>query len=130
MKNQLISLIFILVISTSIYAQSSDKLTSDEIARIKFSVHLITYDTIGGFDNAAGEAYYTMTINSFEENLIIPQFSMSNITANDKAKTEKIIQQLNDLMQNPPTWDDLLTKQTQYLTWMDKVMRRKSKYKN
>ena len=130
MKNQLISIIIFLVFSTIVFAQSSDTFTQDEVARLKFSVHLITYDTIGGFDNAAGEAYYTMTINSFKEDLIIPQLTLSNITANDKAKTDNIIQQLNEQKQNPPTWDDLFAKQTQYLIWKDKVMRRSSKYKN
>jgi len=61
MKKQIISLISILVISTSVFAQSTDIFTSDEIARIKFSVHLVTYDTIGGWDNATGEASVSYT---------------------------------------------------------------------
>jgi hypothetical protein len=129
MKKQIISLISILVIGTSVFAQSSDIYTFDEIVRIKLSVPLVTYDTIGGWDNAAGEAYYTLVINSFNENLIIPEFTLSNITINDKIKVEEIIKRLNELKQNPPTWDDLLDKQTQYLIWLDKALRRSSKYK-
>jgi hypothetical protein len=110
-------------------AQSSDKFTSDEIARIKFSVHLMTYDTIGGWDNAAGEAYYTLIINSFNENLIIPEFTSSNITIRDKTQINEIIQSLNELKRNPPSWNDLLEKQTEYLLYLDRVMRRRSKYK-
>lgn len=130
MKKQIIFLVLTLIISSGVFAQSSNTFTQDEIARINFSIHLITYDTINSFDNAAGEAYYTIVLNSFKENLSIPQLTSSTITANDKAKTEKLIQQFNQITQNPPTWNDLFTKQTQYLIWLDKALRKRSKYKN
>ena len=129
MKKQLIFSLLMLVISNGVFAQSSGTFTGDEIARIKFSVHLITYDTVGTFDNAAGEAYYTLVIASFKENLSIPQFTLSSLTLNDKAKTDKLIQQLNQVKQNLPTWNELFTRQTQYLLWLDKISHRKSKYK-
>lgn len=129
MKKQIISLISIVVISTSVFAQSKEIISSDEIARIKFAVHLVTYDTIPKWDNAVGEAYYTIIINSFNENLTIPVLTSSNITINDMAKIDEIIRQLNELKQNPPTWDELLKKQTQYLIWLDKTIRRSSKYR-
>lgn len=129
MKKQIILLIIALAFCNSFFAQSTDKLTQDEIARVKFSIHLITYDTIGSFESAAGEAYYKLVLRSFEENLTIPQMSLTNITANDKAITESIIQRLNDSKKNPPTWDELLVKETEYLKWFDKVTRRQSKYK-
>lgn len=119
----------LLLISNNIFAQSSGTLSEDEKVRIKLAVHLITYDTVGGFDNAAGEAYYTLVIASFKENLSIPQIKLSSLTQNDKAKTDGIIKLLNQIKQNPPTWDELLTKQTQYLIWLDKITRRKSIYK-
>jgi hypothetical protein len=129
MKKQIISLIFIVVISTSVFAQSKEILSSDEIARIKYAVHLVTYDTVGKFDNAVGEAYYTIVISSFSENLTIPELTSSNITINDKTIIDEIIKHLNELKQNPPTWDELLKKQTQYLIWLDKTIRRSSKYR-
>jgi len=90
---------------------------------------MITYDTVGTFDNAAGEAYFNLVISSFKENLTIPEFSFSPFTEADKNKIERIIQMLEQLKKNPPSWDDLLIKQTQYLFWLDKVTRKKSKYK-
>lgn len=129
MKKQMMSLICILVLSANLFAQSTEIFTSDEIARIKFAVHLLTYDTLGKWDNAAGEAYYTIVISSFNENLSIPEITSSKITISDKSKIDDIISQLNELKQNPPSWDDLLRKQTQYLIWLDKALRRSSKYK-
>lgn len=129
MIKQFIFSLLMLFISHGVFSQSSGTFTGDEIARIKFSVHLITYDTVGTFDNAAGEAYYTLVITSFKENLSIPQFTLSSLTLNDKTKTDRFIQLLNQIKQNPPTWDDLLTRQTQYLIWLDKISHRKSKYK-
>lgn len=110
-------------------AQSTAELSEDEKTRIRFGIHLLTYDTVGTFDNAVGEAYYNLVIYSFKENLTIPQFSFSPFTVNDKSKIERIIQQFNQLKMNPPLWDDLLIKETQYMIWLDKVTHKKSKYK-
>lgn len=129
MKKSIILSLLMLIFSSSFFAQSTNKFTDDEIARIKFSVHLITYDTVSKFDNADGEAYYTMVINSFKENLTIPQFNPSQLTIHDKTKTEKYIQLLKQNKQNPPLWEELFRKQTEYLIWLDKALSRKSKYR-
>ena len=112
-----------------VFSQSSGKFTEDEMTRIKLSIHLITYDTISAFDNAEGEAYYTLLLNSFKENLSIPKINTSSLTLNDKAKTDRIIQLFVQLKQDPPTWDELLAKESQYLIWLDKVSHRQTKYK-
>jgi len=125
---KILYLISILFFSTSIFAQSQVSFTNDEIARIKFAVHLITYDTIGGWENAAGEAYYSIVISSFNENLTIPDIN-SNFTVKDKNQIDEVIRQLNMLKQSPPTWNSLLKKQTQYLIWLDRALRKKTKYK-
>lgn len=129
MKTPFVFSFLLFFISSIGFSQSSGKLTDDEKVRIKLAVHLITYDTVGKFDNAAGEAYYTLVLNSFKETLSIPQFSSASLTPNDKNKIDRIIQLLNQLKQNPPSWDDLLVRETQYLKWLDKVTHRKSKYK-
>jgi len=129
MKKPIVLSMLMLIFSSSFFAQSSSKFTDDEIARIKFSVHLITYDTVSAFDNAMGEAYYTMLINSFSDNLIIPNFIPSELTFNDRYKIKRFIQQLKKIKQNPDSWKSLYEKQTQYLIWIDKVTRRHSKYK-
>ena len=118
-----------LIFSNGIFAQSSTKFTDDETARIKFSVHLITYDTTNTFESAKGEAYYKMVLNAFNEELIIPNFIASDIPSKDKVKIDKFIQQLKEIKQNPLTWSELYDKETQYLIWYDKVTRRHSKYK-
>ncbi|MCD6366638.1 MAG: hypothetical protein J7L46_03760, partial [Bacteroidales bacterium] len=108
----------------------STKFTDDETARIKFSVHLITYDTTNTFESAKGEAYYKIVLNAFNEELIIPNFIASDIPSKDKVKINKFIQQLKEIKQNPLTWSELYDKETQYLIWYDKVTRRHTKYKN
>lgn len=118
-----------LFISNGIFSQSSGTLTEDEKTRIKLAVPLITYDTVGAFDNASGEAYYNLVIASFKENLSIPQFTPASLTPNDKNTIDRYIQLLNQLKQNPPTWDNLLIRQTQYQIWLDKASHKKSKYK-
>lgn len=123
-------LLFLLFISNSVISQTTKALTDDETARVKYAVHLITYDTVGGFDNAAGDAYYHMVIQSFEQYLIIPECNKANITGSDKTKIEKYIQLLNQAKQNPPTWDDLLIRETEYYKWLDKVRHKKSIYKS
>jgi hypothetical protein len=124
-----LSLLLLVASNVVVFSQTSGKLNEDEITRVKFNVHLITYDTVGAFDNAAGESYYLLVLNSFKENLSIPQFAKPNLTEKDKNKIEIIIQQLNKAKQNPPTWDDLFANETKYLIWKDKVTHKKSKYK-
>ena len=118
-----------LFIRISVFSQSTGKFTDDEKTRIKFAVHLVTYDTISSFDNAAGEAYYNLVLNSFKETLGFPKITTSSLTLNDKTKTDIFIQQPNQLKQNPPTWDELFKRETEYLVWLDKISRKKSKYK-
>ena len=129
MKKQCLFSLLLLFSSISVFSQSSGTFTEDEKTRMQLAVHLITYDTIGAFDNAAGEAYYTLVLNSFKQTFSFPKCNTSSLTANDKAKTDGIIQMLNQLRQNPPTWDELLARETQYLIWLDNVSRRHSKYK-
>ncbi|MDD3688391.1 MAG: hypothetical protein PHE56_16725 [Bacteroidales bacterium] len=126
------ALYFVLMIlfSTSIIAQSIDSYSTDEVARMKFAVHLITYDTIGGWENAAGEAYYNIIISSFKENCSIPDITSINFTDKDKYQISVIIGQLNALKQNPPSWDELMRKETQYLIYLDRALRRNTKYKS
>ncbi|MFH2141606.1 MAG: hypothetical protein ABIJ97_04230 [Bacteroidota bacterium] len=128
MKKIIALSLFVLIICNSFFAQSSGTLTEDEKTRIILTIPLITYDTMGNFENAAGEAYFNLVIASFKEYLIIPQFTCT-LTPKDKTKIEKFIQQLNEVKHNPPSWDELFTKQTQYLIWFDKISRRQSKYK-
>ncbi len=130
MKKSIVLSLLMLIFSSGFFAQSANDFTDDEIARIKFSVHLITYDTVSKFDSPQGEAYYTMVINAFKENLTFPQFNASQITVHDKTKTEKYIQLLNQTKQNPPSWEELFRRQTEYLIWRDKALRKKSKYRN
>ncbi len=130
MKKIFLFILTILSFSQVLFSQSERKYTDDEKSRLKLCATLATYDTVVSFDNAVGEAYYTLVISSFKENLTIPKFSFSPLSGNDKSKIDGIIQILNEAKQTPPTWDDLLIKQTQYQIWLDKSIRKKSKYKN
>jgi len=111
------------------YSQETKKIyTPDEKLRIQLAVPLITYDTINVFDNAVGEAYFHLMIESFSENQKFPDFSFSPLTEKDKSLIEVVRKKLVVLLNNPPTWDDLLIKQSQYNLWKDSVQRRKSIY--
>lgn len=130
MKKYFFFTLLLLIASNGVvFSQTSNKLSNDEISRVKFAIPLITYDTVGTFDNAAGEAYYLIVLNSFNETQTIPECSNMNLTAKDKTKIDAFIQQLNSLKQNPPTWDELFVMQKTYLIWYDKIARKKSKYK-
>ncbi len=129
MKKSIIISSLVLFFSIFCFAQSSKVFSDDEIVRIKFSVHLFTYDTTNTFDNARGEAYYNLIISAFSENLVISDFVPSELTLNDKSVIENLMQELKALKQNPPSWESLFEKETQYLIWLDKVSRRQTKYK-
>ena len=128
MKKQFILLFLFLSLGYNIFSQSNINFKEDEKIRIKFATHLITYDTIGAFDNSEGEAYYLLVLYSFNENLQIPKFTSLNLSPTDKEKIEKIILMLNMLKENPPSWDELLSKQILFLEWLDKAMHKTSKY--
>jgi len=133
MKNKYInSAIFLLIVFSSnlVFAQSKEKYTDDENARIKFAVHLVTYDTIGSFDNALGEATCKLLVFSFLENQICPKIDFAKLSSNDMSVIKKYINSFDAIKNNPPTWDELLLKETQYQIWLDASQHRKSKYKN
>jgi len=131
LKNSILSftvLLTFLLFSKNGFSQS-DKLTPDQEARIKFSIHLITYDTISSFENVLGESYYKLLVYSFSDNLSIPEIERNQFTANDKKIIENAIFKLNEVKKNPPTWNELLIKEAEYLKWIDISQRKKSKYK-
>ena len=130
MKNIIFSSLLALFISQGVFSQSVKTLSIDEIARVKFSLHLINYDNLPVFDNASGEAYYNIINSSFLENLIIPELTTTTLTENDRSIIDKQIQLLNASIQNPLAWDYLMELEIQYLLWVDRTQHKQSKYKN
>jgi hypothetical protein len=127
-----ISLLF-LFCSNSIFSQSTSKnLTEDEVTRaICASYYIVEVQPVNYiFNTPSGEATANIILKAYREHLIIPTISMDNIDAGDKAKIEKLIIKLNQLSKNPPTWDELVLLEKEWLIARDKAMLKVSKYKS
>src|SRR5688572_13782702 len=89
MKNIIFSSLFALLMAQGAIAQSitntNSKLTDDEVARVKFALHLINYQTPVNFDNAVGQAYYNVVNASFSANLTIPTVTVEGLTEHDRS---------------------------------------------
>lgn len=133
MKNILFASLLMIFFAQASWAQSinsTNNLTEDEMARVKFSVHLINYQNPPVFDNASGEAYYNIVNASFEQNLTIPTFTITGLTDHDKEIVKQRIELLSGSMANPLTWEHLWQLETQYLNWVDRATHKVSVYKN
>jgi hypothetical protein len=120
-------LLTILLISDKSYSQN---LTEDEEMRVKYSVHLVTYDTVSAFDNSLGEAYFKLLVFTFAEEQIIPEINFQLLSDNDRKILQNHVEKFNIIKANPPAWEELLLKEAEYLKWIDASQRRQSKYKN
>src|SRR5688572_29354973 len=132
MKNIIFAGLLMVFLAQGALAQSiaNTKLTEDEATRVKFSVHLIDYQTPPVFDNAVGQAYYNVVKTSFSENLTIPTVNITGMTEHDKEIVNQYIELLNGAMTTPLTWDHLLQLETQYQNWVDRTTHKVSIYKN
>jgi len=133
MKNILFASLLMIFFAQSSWAQSinnTNKLTDDEVARVKFSVHLINYQNPPAFDNASGEAYYNVVNASFSQSLTIPSFTITGLTDHDKEIVNQRIELLSGSMANPLSWEHLWQLEAQYLSWVDKAIHKVSAYKN
>lgn len=126
---KLIVLSAIILGATYGFAQNSNVLSPDEQVRVKQSIHLITYDTIGHFESALGEAYYQVVLNAFSETLEIPHMDKSGLTAHDQAKIEMLIEKFEALIENPPSWEEILAGETKFVIYKDKAFHRTPTYK-
>lgn len=117
----------LLLISNNSYSQN---LTADEETRVKYSVHLVTYDTVASFDNSLGEAYFKLLLFTFTEKQYIPEIDIKLLSERDKKIIQNHIDIFNAIKTNPPTWQELVRKESDYLKWIDVSQRRRSKYNN
>lgn len=81
-----------------------------------------TYETLDG------EAAAKLILSTFKITKTIPQINIVG-SINDRATIEKLVLQLKQLLDNPPTWDELLVLEKDRLLQEDKALRRISKYK-
>jgi hypothetical protein len=129
MKNIIFSSLVILFIGQAAFAQTERTLSTDEQARVKFSLHLMHYSNPLVFENATGEAYYNVVNASFLENCTIPTLQNVMLTANDQITINTHLELLRGSIQNPLTWEHLLALEAQYLNWMDQSQHKVSIYK-
>jgi hypothetical protein len=133
MKKLIFAGLLVVFLAQGAIAQSitnTKTLTYDEVARVKFSVHLIDYQTPPSFDNALGQAYYNVVKTSFSENLIIPNVDITGMTDHDREIVNQYIELLNGAMISPLTWDHLLQLEAQYMNYLDRTTHKVSIYKN
>lgn len=128
MKKHLTILALSLFVSFFASAQVNTALTADQQTRIRLAIPLITYDTVSNFQSAKGEAYYRLMLGSFELSLVKPSLAFEGVPESDRQLLDSQSKLFNELLNNPPTWEDLAVKQQQYLLWKDRMMSRHSKY--
>jgi hypothetical protein len=133
MKTRFFISFFLLTFLHNSFSQTSNelnRLTEDEIARVKFSVHLMNYQNPPSFDNALGDALYNIVKSSFTENLSIPELTTDGITAHDQTIINGYIELLKGAAKNPLSWNQLFQLETQYLIWWDRANHKVSRYTN
>ena len=54
---------------------------------------------------------------------------MTGLDADDKARIDKLVAELENIKANPPAWDELVQYEKDYLIDWDQRTRRQSKYK-
>lgn len=121
-----------LLIPFFIFSQSTVKdISKDELIRASYASYYIdeVQEANYIFNTPSGEAKANIILKVYRDLLIIPEVSLDNIDAEDKAKIEKLIQKLNQLSKNPPSWDEIVLLEKERLINWDKAVRQKSKYK-
>lgn len=112
-----------LVLAVSICAKADG--TNDKLSR---SVMAASYLPEYAYETAEGEASAQLIITTFKTLKYIPPVAILG-SASDKANTEKLVQQLKQLLASPPTWAELHQLEKNRLLLEDKALRRVSKYK-
>lgn len=110
-------------------SQTKNDLNPDEMARLKFSVHLVTYDRTESFESALGEAYFQTMIFAFENTGALPELSLAGIPSHDLQLIEKYSSKLTAVKSNIPEWSFLLTMEAQYQKWLDSTLSKVSRFK-
>ena len=117
---------YFLLSYSATHAQSSER-TADELARLEFSVHLLTYDTVSAFQTSLGEAYFHTMLHAFKSGLS-PDIDLTSIVEKDKEKLMDYRARLDALLADPPTWDQLVRLEDNYRKYLDKSLTKRSKY--
>ena len=128
MKKTILLVLFALACCRVSIAQNKKELTLDERSRIKFAMHLLTYDTISRFTSAKGEAVYQILWANFQETQSLPKQNLSDLSEHDKVLIQEQVDRLNKLSDAPPSWSDLILQEEKFLLWKDRLTRRHSKY--
>lgn len=129
-KNQSLITVFLLI-PLFIFSQSTNKdISKDELIRASYASYYIdeVQEANYVFNTPSGEAAANIILKAYRDLLIIPDISLDQIDAEDKAKIEKLIQKLDQLSKNPPSWDEIVLLEKEWLINWDKTVRQKSKY--
>jgi len=130
MKKYFFLSLLLLYISSGAFSQSTNK-NDDGVIRASYASYYIDEVQPANyiFNTPSGEASANIILKAYRDHLIIPTISIDKIDAADKAKIEKLILKLNELSKNPPSWDELVLLEKEWLIKRDKAMLKVSKYK-
>ena len=112
---------FIIILSTASQAQDINDKNNRAVIAMSFLPEY-SYETLDG------EATAKLILSAFKMTKAIPDITISG-SAQDKVAIEKLVQQLQQLLINPPSWDELRVLEKDRLQQEDKALRRVSKYK-
>jgi len=112
---------FIIILSTASQAQDINDKNNRAVIAMSFLPEY-SYETLDG------EATAKLILSAFKMTIAIPDITISG-SAQDKVAIEKLVQQLQQLLINPPSWDELRVLEKDRLQQEDKALRRVSKYK-
>jgi hypothetical protein len=112
---------FIFISSFTLQAQDAHDKNNRAVMALTYLPEY-TYETLDG------DAAAKLILSAFKITKSIPQINIVG-SIKDRATIEKLVLQLKQLLDNPPTWDELLVLEKDRLLQEDKALRRISKYK-
>lgn len=128
MKKQLLILGLNVLLALAVNAQVNAPQVKDEQARVRMAIPLLTYDTLNRFQSPRAEACYQLMKGACETSFYLPELSFDGLPELDKAVLEAQKKLLQKVLQNPPTWSELIEQERAYLIWKDRMTSRRSKY--
>lgn len=62
--------------------------------------------------SSEAKSLVTVITNAFEQYMVVPEISLNNVSGNERTEIVALQDRLRNLLQNPPTWDQIVAQQT------------------
>lgn len=120
------------LIPFSLFSQSGKSIDTDDLlmraSYASFYIEETQESFFSGYRTPYGEACAHIILKKFRDLLPLPETKSLTVDFMDKQKIEKLVEKLNQLRENPPTWEEIFLLEEQRLIQWDKAIRQKSKY--